>query len=127
MSLNHIIEGGLADVTLDVKGITIQGESVALKSLSLTEASYLALDLTGISTAFLSNGPSTVIAGLTGGFFDGQTVTFATCQQASSITIQSFGLIRTSTGSDIVLTGSGETAIGVWSDALGYMTISKTS
>ena len=127
MSLNHIVKDGLADVDLDVKSLSVQGQSVALKTLSLTEASYLALDLTGVSTVFLSNGPSCVISGLAGGFYDGQTVRFGTCQQASSITIQSFGLIRTSTSSDIVLTGVGETAIGIWSDALGYMTISKTS
>ncbi len=127
MSLNHIVKDGLADVTLDVKGLTIQGDPVTSKHLSLSEASYLALDLSGVSTVFLANGPSTVIAGLAGDFFDGQTVTFGTCQQASSITIQSFGLIRTSTGSDITLTGVGETAVGIWSDALGYMTISKTS
>lgn len=127
MSLNHIVEGGLADVTLDVKALTIQGDPVASKTLSLSEASYLALDLSGVSTVFLASGPSTVIAGLAGSFFDGQTVTFGTCQQASSITIQSFGLIRTSTGSDITLTGVGETAVGIWSNALGYMTISKTS
>ena len=127
MSLNHLVEGGLADVDLDVKSLSIQGSPVTSKTLSLDEVSYLALDLTGVSTVFLSNGPSTVIAGLAGSFFDGQTVTFGTCQQASSITIQSFGLIRTSTGSDIVLTGVGESAVGIWSDALGYMTISKTS
>ena len=127
MSLNHIVKDGLSDVDLDVKSLSIQGSPTALKSLTLTEASYTALDLTNVGTVFLANGPSTVIVNLTGSLYDGQTVTFGTCQQASSITIQSFGLIRTSTGSDIVLTGVGETAIGIWSNALGYMTISKTS
>ena len=77
MSLNHLVEGGLADVDLDVKSLSIQGSPVTSKTLSLDEVSYLALDLTGVSTVFLSNGPSTVIAGLAGGFFDGQTVVFA--------------------------------------------------
>ena len=126
MSLNHIVEGGLADVDLDVKSLKIQGSPVGLSSFSLTEASYPALDLTGVGNVYLASGPDTTITGVTG-LTDGQSVVFMTCQQASSITIQSFGTIRTSTGSDIVLSGSGENAIGVWSDALSYMTIAKTS
>ena len=127
MSLNHIVEGGLADVDLDVKSLKIQGEPVGLQSLSLTEATYPALDLTNIGTVYLDAGPSTVISGVTGTLSDGQSVKFMTCQQASSITIQSFGTIRTSTGNDIVLSGIGEVAESVWSDALGYLTVVKTS
>jgi hypothetical protein len=127
MSLNHIVEGGLADITLDVKGITIQGEPVGLKSLSLDQATYPNLDLTNVGTVYLDAGPSTVISGVTGTLSDGQSVKFMTCKQASSITIQSFGTIQTSTGSDIVLSGIGECAQAVWSDALGYLTVVKTS
>jgi hypothetical protein len=126
MSLNHIVEGGLADITLDVKGITIQGEPVGLKPLSLTEAAYPALDLSGVGNVYLASGPSTTISGV-GGLTEGQSVVFMTCQQASSITIQSFGTIRTSTGSDIVLSGVGACAQAVWSDALGYLTVVQTS
>jgi hypothetical protein len=126
MSLNHIVEGGLADITLDVKGITIQGVPVGLKSLSLTEASYPALDLTGVGNVYLASGPSTTVTGVTG-LTDGQSVVFMTCKQASSITIQSFGTIQTSTGSNIVLSGVGECAQAVWSDALGYLTVVQTS
>ena len=64
MSLNHIVEGGLADITIDVKGITIQGEPVGLQSLSLSEAAYPALNLSGVGTVFLASGPSTTISGL---------------------------------------------------------------
>ena len=127
MSLNHICLNGKVDVDLDVKSLKIQGESVGLKSFSLTEASYPFLDLTNVGTVYLDSGPDTTITGVTGSLTDGQSVKFMTCKQASSITIQSFGTIRTSTGSDIVLSGSGENAIGVWSDALSYMTIAKTS
>ncbi len=126
MSLNHIVEGGLADVPLDVKGITIQGEPVGLKSLSLDEASYSALDLSGVGTVFLASGPSTTISGVSG-LMDGQAVKFLTCKQASSISLTNGGTIATSTGSTIVLSGLGESCIGIWSDDLGYMTISKTS
>jgi hypothetical protein len=66
MSLNHIVEGGLADITLDVKGITIQGEPVGLKPLSLTEAAYPALDLSGVGNVYLASGPSTTISGVGG-------------------------------------------------------------
>ena len=127
MSLNHIVEGGLADVDLDVKSLKIQGSPVGLSSLSLTEATYPALDLSGVGTVYLDSGPSTVISGVTGSLTDGQSVKFMTCQQASSITIQSFGTIRTSTGSDIVLSAIGECAQAVWSDSLGYLTVVKTS
>ena len=127
MSLNHIVEGGLADVDLDVKSLKIQGLPVGLSSLSLTEATYPALDLSGVGTVYLDSGPSTTITGVTGSLTDGQSVKFMTCKQASSITIQSFGTIQYSTGSDIVLSGLGETAQSVWSDALGYLTVVKTS
>ena len=127
MSLNHICEGGLADVDLDVKSLKIQGEPVGLQSFSLTEATYPNLDLTNIGTVYLDAGPSTVISGVSGALSDGQSVKFMTCKQASSITIQSFGTIQTSTGSDIVLSGIGECAQAVWSDALGYLTVVKTS
>jgi len=126
MSLNHICEGGLADVDLDVKSLKIKGEPVGLKSVSLSEATYTNLDLSGVGNVFLASGPNTTISGITG-CVDGQTVVFMTCKQASSITFQSFGTIQTSTGSDIVLSGVGECAQGVWSDALSYMTITKTS
>jgi hypothetical protein len=126
MSLNHICEGGLADVDLDVKSLKIKGEPVGLKSVSLSEATYTNLDLSGVGNVFLASGPNTTISGVTG-LVDGQTVVFMTCKQASSITFQSFGTIQTSTGSDIVLSGVGECAQGVWSDALSYMTITKTS
>ena len=126
MSLNHICEGGLADVDLDVKSLKIKGEPVGLKSVSLSEATYTNLDLTGVGNVFLASGPNTTITGVTG-LVDGQSVVFMTCKQASSITFQSFGTIQTSTGSDIVLSGVGECAQGVWSDALSYMTITKTS
>ena len=127
MSLNHICLNGKVDVDLDVKSLKIQGESVGLKSLSLTQPSYGALDLTNVGTVYLDSGPSTVISGVGGDLMDGQTVKFMTCQQASSITIQSFGTIRTSTNSDIVLSGIGEVAESVWSDSLGYLTVVKTS
>lgn len=127
MSLNHICLNGKVDVDLDVKSLKIQGESVGLKSLSLTQPSYGALDLTNVGTVYLDSGPSTVISGVGGDLTDGQTVKFMTCQQASSITIQSFGTIRTSTNSDIVLSGIGEVAESVWSDSLGYLTVVKTS
>ena len=55
MSLNHIVEGGLADITLDVKGITIQGSPIALSSLSLTEVAYPDLNLSGVGNVYLSN------------------------------------------------------------------------
>lgn len=127
MSLNHICLNGKVDVDLDVKSLKIQGESVGLKSFSLTEASYPFLDLTNVGTVYLDSGPSTVISGVTGLLTDGQSVKFMTCKQASSITIQSFGTIQTSTGSDIVLSGLGECAQAVWSDSLGYLTVVKTS
>ena len=126
MSLNHIVEGGLADVTLDVKGITIQGEPVGLKSLSLDESSYPALDLSGVGNVYLASGPSTTISGVSG-LVDGQSVVFLTCKQASSMSFTNGGTIATSTGSTIALSGVGESAVGIWSDSLGYMTISKTS
>ena len=75
----------------------------------------------------MDSGPSTVISGIGGGLVDGQSVVFMCCQQASSITIQSFGTIRTSTNNDIVLSGIGECAQAVWSTALGYLTVVKTS
>ena len=127
MSLNHIVEGGLADVDLDVKSLKIQGQTVGLQSLSLTEATYPNLDLTNVGTVYLDAGPNTIITGIGGNLVDGQSVKFMTCQQASSITIQSFGTIRTSTGSNIVLSGIGECAQGIWSDSLGYLTVVKTS
>ena len=127
MSLNHICLNGKVDVDLDVKSLKIQGESVGLKSLSLTESTYPALDLTNVGTVYLDSGPNTVISGITGSLTDGQSVKFMTCKQASSITIQSFGTIQTSTGSDIVLSGLGECAQAVWSDALSYLTVVKTS
>jgi hypothetical protein len=126
MSLNHICLNGKVDVDLDVKSLKIQGEPVGLSSLSLTEATYPALDLTNVGTVYLDSGPSTTISGLSG-LTNGQSVMFMTCKQASSITITNGGTIATSTGSSIVLTGVGECAQAVWSDALGYMTISKTS
>jgi len=127
MSLNHICEGGLADVDLNVKSLKIQGQPVGLESFSLTEATYPALDLTNVGTVYLDAGPSTIISGITGSLTDGQSVKFMTCQQASSITIQSFGTIRTSTNNDIVLSGIGECAQAVWSESLGYLTVVKTS
>jgi hypothetical protein len=126
MSLNHICLNGKVDVDLDVKSLKIQGEPVGLSSLSLTEATYPALDLTNVGTVYLDSGPSTTISGVSG-LTTGQSVVFMTCKQASSITITNGGTIATSTGSSIVLTGVGECAQAVWSDALGYMTISKTS
>ena len=126
MSLNHICEGGLADVSLDVKGITIQGQPVGLQSLALDQAAYPALDLAGVGTVYLASGPNTIISGVTGAT-EGQSVKFMTCKQASAITIQSFGTIQTTTGADIVLSGLGECAQGVWSDSLGYLTVTKTS
>jgi hypothetical protein len=126
MSLNHICLNGKVDVDLDVKSLKIQGEPVGLQSLSLTDASYSALDLSGIGNVYLASGPSTVISGVTG-LTDGQSVAFATCQQASSIAILNGGTIRTPGASTISLSGVGGTAVGIWSDALGYMTISKTS
>ena len=127
MSLNHICLNGLVDLDLDVKSLKIQGEPVGLQSLSLDQATYPNLDLTNVGTVYLDSGPSTVITGVTGALVDGQSVKFMTCQQASSITIQSFGTIRTSTGSNIVLSGIGECAQAVWSDSLGYLTVVKTS
>ena len=126
MSLNHICTNGKTDVDIDVKSLQIEGSPVALKSLSLTEATYPVLDLTGISTVYLDAGPSTVISGVTG-CQNGQSVKFITCRQASSITIESFGTILTSTGLSIVLSGLGSTAEGLWSDALGYLTVVQTS
>jgi hypothetical protein len=125
MSLNHIT--GLADVDLNVKSLKIQGQPVGLESFSLTEATYPALDLTNVGTVYLDSGPSTIISGITGSLTDGQSVKFMTCQQASSITIQSFGTIRTSTNNDIVLSGIGQCAQAVWSESLGYLTVVKTS
>ena len=126
MSLNHICEGGRSDIDLDVKSLKIQGEPVGLKSLPLTEISYSALDLNGVGNVFLASGPSAVIEGVTG-CNDGQSVKFMTCQQASSISFSNGGTIRTSTGSFVLLSGTGESAEGVWSDALGYLTVVKTS
>jgi len=126
MSLNHICTNGKIDVDLDVKSLQIQGEPTALKSLSLSEVSYPVLDLTGVGTVYLASGPSTTISSVTG-MSDGQSVKFITCRQASSITIESFGTILTNTGLSIVLSGLGESAIGIWSDALNYMTVMKTS
>ena len=81
MSLNHICEGGLADVDLNVKSLKIQGQPVGLESFSLTEATYPALDLTNVGTVYLDAGPSTIISGITGSLTDGQSVKFMTCQQ----------------------------------------------
>lgn len=126
MSLNHICEGGLVDLDLDVKSLKIQGQEVGDKALSLSEASYSNLDLTGIKNVFLDAGPSTVISGV-GGLVDGQQVTFMTCQQASSITIQNSFSIKTPGATDIVLNGVGGVAQGTFSSALGYLTVVKTS
>ena len=126
MSLNHIVEGGLKDVALDVKSLKIQGSPVGLSSLSLTEAAYPALDLSGVGNVYLASSPNTTITGVTG-LTDGQSVVFMTCQQASSITITNGGTIRTSTSSNITLSGVGECAQAVWSDALGYLTVVKIS
>ena len=126
MSLNHIVKDGLADVDLDVKSLSIQGQPVSLVSISLDQLSYPDLQLQQVSTVFLASGPSTVISGVSG-CYDGQSVNFLTCQQASSMSFTTGGSIRTSTGANIVLSGVGASAVGIWSDALGYMTISKTS
>ena len=126
MSLNHICLNGKVDVDLDVKSLKIQGEPVGLQSLSLDESSYPALDLSGVGTVFLASGPSTTISGVSG-LQDGQAVKFLTCKQASSMSFTNGGTIATSTGSTIALSGVGESAVGIWSDSLGYMTISKTS
>ena len=124
MSLNHIT--GLADVDLNVKSLKIQGQDVGGKSLSLSEATYTNLDLTGINNVFLAAGPSTVISGVNG-LVDGQQVTFMTCQQASSITIQNSFSIKTPGAADIVLSGPGDCAQGTFSSALEYLTVVKTS
>jgi len=126
MSLNHICLNGKVDVDLDVKSLSIQGEPVSLVSISLDRLTYPDLQLGQVSTVFLASGPSTVISGVSG-CYDGQSVHFLTCQQASSMSFTNGGSIRTSTGASIVLSGVGESAVGIWSDALGYMTISKTS
>ena len=126
MSLNHICLNGKVDVDLDVKSLLIQGEPVSLVSISLDQLAYPNLQLGQVSTVFLASGPSTVISGVSG-CYDGQLVHFATCQQASSMSFTNGGTIRTPGATNILLTGVGASAVGIWSDALGYMTISKTS
>jgi hypothetical protein len=126
MSLQHICVNGKVDVDLDVKSLKIQGQPVSLVSLSLDQLTYPDLQLEQVSTVFLASGPSTVISGISG-CYDGQLVHFLTCQQASSMSFTNGGSIRTPGATTIVLSGVGESAVGIWSSALGYMTISKTS
>jgi hypothetical protein len=125
MSINHILT---SDQLIDVncKSVSIAGTKVGMSSVNVSNATYASLDLTGVGTVFLDTGSGTTISGVSG-TADGQMVVFQSCQQASSLTIENGTNIRTPFGTDIVLNGLGGVAMGVYSDALGYMTIVKTS
>lgn len=92
-------------------------------SVSLTDNVYLQLNLAGVSSCFLANGPNVTIQDITG-CVDGQVVFFTVCQQASSLTINTGVRIKSSEGlTNIFVAGTGGTVFGCWSSSLGYMTI----
>lgn len=125
MSINHLLTSSeLLDV--NVKSVSIGATKVGLSSLNVSDPTYPSLDLTGVGTVYLDTGTGTTISGVNG-TSDGQMVTFMSCQQSSSLVIENGANIRTQGGSTITLNGTGEIAIGVYSDALGYMTIVKVS
>ena len=125
MSLNKLCNDDLKPwmtincASLKVNDVPVTGGG----SVSLTDNVYLQLNLTGISSVFLANGPNVTIKDITG-CVDCQVVFFTVCQQASSLTINTGFRIKSAQGlTNIYTAGTGGTLFGCWSSYLGYMTI----
>ena len=124
MSINHLLTSSeLLDIS--VKTLSVNGSKVGLSSVNI-DTSTSTLDCEGVNNVYLDTGSGAIIDGVVN-CSSGQMIHFMATQQASSLTIRQGANLRTVGGADIVLAGTGSSAVGTWSDSLGYLTVCKTS